>query len=440
MGVHLAIENYQQIFEDIRGKSPIIINDVPAFTEKNNRDLEKLLFTTHSGDSLSNIPSCECGEVSGAYNVDEHGVGVLCRTCNTTVQNALDQDLQPMTWIRAPHGTKYLINPLMWGMMTKRFTKHGFSIIEWLCDTRMQPDKVINPAVRMILDNIAQANIKRGYNFFVDNFDYVMNTLFNMRGLKLPKTQLDALRIFLAENRAVIFQRYLPVPHRSLFVVEETEMDTYTDQISTQAVDAVRALAGIDTDTYLEVDAPAVRKRENTTTRVLTALAQYFEAIYKDKFGSKEGLMRKHVYAGRANFSFRCVISSITDVHDYEEIYIPWGVGMAVFRLHLANKLLRLNMTPKHITKFLDSHASRFHPLLNDLFKELIAESPTGYGIACTLNRNPSLGKGSIQRTYITQVKTDPMVWTVSMSIKIVEPLNAKQVGHLRRDTVCEFH
>lgn len=425
MGVYLGIENYDQIFKDIRGKAPIIINDVDSFTEKNNRDLERLLFTTYTGDALTNIPSCECGAVRGAYNVDEKGIGVLCRECNHRVQSVLDQDLQPMSWIRAPHGVRRLTNPLIWGMLTKRFTKHGFSIIEWLCDTRMQPDKVINPAVRMILENINQAGIKRGYNNFVDNFDFIMATLFNMRGLKYPKTQIDSLRIFLAENRAVVFPMYLPVPHRSLLVVEETEMDTYTDQISTQAIDAVRALAGVDTELQLETDPISIRKRENRTARVLSALNQYYDCIYKEKFGSKEGLFRKHVYAGRANFSFRCVISSITDPHQAKEIHIPWGVGMAVFRLHLANKLLRMNMTPRRIAKFLDEHASIYHPLLDQLFQEIIADTPTGFGVACTLNRNPSLGKGSIQRTYITKVKTDPQIWTVSMSILIVSPLNA---------------
>lgn len=425
MGTHAELADLSQIFRDIRGKSPIIINDVPAFTEKNNRDLEKLLFTTYTGDSLNNIPSCECGITSGFYNLDENGEGVMCRHCKTTVRGMFDQDLQPQTWIRAPHGVVALVNPLVWGMLIRRFTKHGFSIVEWLCDTRRQLEKIPNAGIRMILENVEQSGIKRGYNNFIQNFDSIMDILFNMKGLKLPKTQVDPLRVMLAEYRPLLFPKHLPVPHRSLLVVEETDMDTYTDQISTQAINAVRALAGIDTDLLLETDPISIRKRENRTSRVMSMLSHYYDSIYKDKFGSKEGLCRKHVYAGRSHFSFRCVINSITDPHRSDEIHVPWGVGIAVFRLHLMNKLLKMKWTPKRITAFLDEYASRYHPLLDALFVELIAEAPTNKGIACTLNRNPSLSRGSIQRTYITKVKTDPSIWTVSMSIRIIAPLNA---------------
>ncbi len=431
MGVYLKINDYDQIFNDIRGKSPVIINDVPSFTEKNNRDLEKLLFTTYTGDSLSNIPSCEGGHVTGRYNVKENGEGVLCRLCNTRVECLFDQDLQPLTWIRAPKGVDSLINTHIWGMLINRFTKHNFSIIEYLCDTRKQVDKGAGSAIKIILDNLEYAGVKRGYNNFVRNFDEIMNVLFSTKGLKYPKTKIDLTRVFISENRHLIFQKHLPVPHRSIFVVEETQMDTYTDKISTQAIDAVRALAGIDTDLQLETDPASIRKRENRTARVLTSLNEYYQNIYKEKFGSKEGWFRKHFYASRVNFSFRCVITSITDPHRYDEIYVPWGVGMATLRVHLTTKLLALHLTPKQINRFLDEHAHKYHPLLDYLFKEIIAETPSGRGVACTLNRNPSLGKGSIQRSYLARIKTDPLDWTVSMSILIVKRLNADFDGRM---------
>jgi hypothetical protein len=118
------------------------------------------------------------------------------------------------------------------------------------------------------------------------------------------------------------------------------------------------------------------------------------------------------------------VISSITEPHEYDEIHIPWGIATSVLRIHVLNKLLKRGYDVNRAIEFINVHAQKYNKELDDVFKELIAESPNR-GIETISQRNPSLERGSVQLTRITKVKTDPNIPTVSISILIVKGLNA---------------
>lgn len=425
MGTFLKLVNHTKIFQSTVGKSPIIINDLPAFSETDKEKLNKLIYTTFSRDLLTNIPSCECGAITGEYNIDENGVGVLCHQCDTRVKPLFDQNLQPLTWIRSPHGVEGLMNPIVWTMLSQQFTYAGFNAIQWLADTtyHANPHDAIIMAINDIV--IAGQPIERGYNYFVRNFDAIIEALYEIKQFKTKrgkrKHDKSVLWQVIQQNRDCIFSQYLPIPHPSLLVVEKNDLGTYVDPITTGAVDAIRTLAGIDTEYRIY----SLRTKENRAVKTVAQLADFYETIYDHHLAKKEGIFRKHVYATRSHFSFRAVISSITDAHNYDEIYIPWGVATSVLRLHLVNKLLEMDYTSSEAISFINEHAQKYNPLLDRLFKELIAESSNGRGISCLLNRPPSLGRGSIQHVYITKVKTDPNIPTVSMSILIVRSLNA---------------
>ena len=171
--------------------------------------------------------------------------------------------------------------------------------------------------------------------------------------------------------------------------------------------------------------------KQNRVVKALCELSEFYEGIYKTTFAKKTGIFRKHVFGSRAHFSFRAVISSLTGEHRYDEIHIPWGIGVSVFRIHLANKLKRRGFTPNQTFQILSEYAQRYHPLLDELFEELIRETPGGRGLSCTQQRNPSLKRGSAQAVYITHVKKDPSIPTVSISILSVKGMNAKVLAFL---------
>ena len=429
MGTFAQIVDFDKLYRERSGGEAIIINDVPSSSEDDTKKLESLIFTRFSGDLLSNVPSCECSEVTGEYNT-----GVRCSHCGTVVKPIFDQDLEPITWLRAPQGVRALINPLIWTMMKNRFKIGKFNVIQYLCDTTYSP--TATPPRKLVqLDTIRikGKSLDRGLNYFIDNFDDIMHELFEHPLFRKNRGRGDNLRRLLRVERNKIFCQFLPIPHRSLLVLEQNDLGWFVDTITTGAMDAVHILAGIDTDSNMF----QTYVKENRTVKSINQLSEYFELTYRDTMAGKEGTFRKHVVASRSHFSFRAVVSSLTKAHDYREIHIPWGVATSVLREHLKNKLLKLDYTPNEAVRYIDEHAERYNPFLNDLFKELITEAPSGFGISCTLNRNPSLGRGSIQHVYISHVKTDVYDPTVSLSILIVKALNCDFDGDALQFTLA---
>jgi hypothetical protein len=417
MGIRLQLVNYDTQFKMHSGKSPIIVNDMPAFSEDDKEKMNKFIYTTYANDLLNNVPSCECGDTTGEYNM-----GVICPDCKQPVKPFFDRDLEPVTWIRAPNGVKGLINPMVWMIMTDLFKQGDFSIVNWLCDTSY---KSSNNSLKIPL-MLEESQLERGYNNFLENFDDILERLVRLPIFKgssnvRKKERADDFLAMVRMYRDSIFCQYLPLPHRSLLVIQENSLGVFVDPITTGAVDAIRTLAGIDS----ALSTLQLRAKENRTCKAIDKLAVYYDEMTRTNLSPKEGLYRKHVFATRSHFSFRAVISSITDAHNYDDIYIPWSVAISVLRLHVMNRLMRMGFSPNEAERYMNEKALVYDPLIDRIFKKLIADTPNGRGIPATLNRNPSLTRGSIQSVYITAVKYNPKIPTVSMSIMVVRSLNA---------------
>jgi hypothetical protein len=412
MGVGISLVNFNNLFRESPTRDPIVVNDFSESSEDDKDRLNRLILTKYTTDDLlSNLPTCECGEVLG-----EHNVGVNCRNCGTLCTSPVDQTLMPIVWMRRPKGVEQLINPIVWTMINDKFRRSGFEIIRWICDRHYKPPVKMPP----VMEQVMALGIDRGYNNFVKNFQQITDSLFELKVFKLRKGQMDPLQVLFRQAPECLFADYLPLINRSLLVIEESNVGTYVDPIATDAVDAIRTMVGIDSP----LSSHNTRVKENRTVRAIAKLADFYDDFARTTLAKKEGIFRKHVYGTRSHFSFRAVISSLTAAHDYEELHIPWGIGVSVLRVHLINKLYRRGMTPNEAASFLDEHAQKHHPLLEELFQLLIDECPY-MGVPVVFQRNPSLERGSAQAMYVTHVKTDVMIPTVSMSILDVVGYNA---------------
>jgi hypothetical protein len=440
MGVSLKLVNFDDLFKRNTTRVPIIINDFSESSEEDKESFNRMIYTKYATDLLSNLPTCECGELVG-----EHLVGVVCKACNTPVVSPLEQDLESLVWMRTPKGVTALINPIVWTMLTQKFTRSGFEIIRWICDTTYKPQVRTPP----IMEAVQALGIERGFNNFVQNFDSIIEALFELKGIKVKKRGFnnliqnvgsvikavvkldlknlkfnkddeDPLQTLIRTQRDCIFSQFLPLPNRSLLVIEESNHGTYVDPIVVGAVDAIRTMVSIDSS----LSSHNLRTKENRTIKTIAQLAEFYDDLARSTLAKKEGIFRKHVFGTRSHWSFRGVISSQTDAHYYDELSIPWGIGVSSLRIHLVSKLLRRGFTPNTAIAFLNEHAQKYHPVLDDLFKLLIDESPYK-GIPVVFQRNPSLERGSAQSMFITKVKVDVDDPTVSLSILSVVGFNA---------------
>ncbi len=359
MGIYLALQNHDDLFNRSTVQ-PIIINDISAVTDAENDAVNRLISTRYTGDLMSNEPSCDCG-----YTKDGYNLGTVCSNCKGVVKEIFDQDLQSLVWMRSPHGVEKLLNPMIILQLSKRFIRKGFNLIEWLCNTDYHPAAAKPPEV----DELLQQGLVRGYNNFITNFDSYLEVLFKLKTSK--KEETDSLMENIRQNRECVMSWHIPLPNKSLLVIENTEVGTFVDPIIIGAVDAIRTICSIDTP----LSNYTLRQKENKTAKTLFILAKFNYEVYHDILASKNGLFRKHIFGSRNYFSTRAVISSNTKTHEYDEIHIPWAAGITMFKPHLMNKLMRLDYTPSEGSELLQKSIYTYNELIDNLFKELISET-----------------------------------------------------------------
>lgn len=416
--VFLELVNHEELYSQA-SDTVIFANDLEVDTKEAVQKLNNLLYKRYEGDSLNVLPSCDCGSLKGGYNI-----GVKCNNCNTFVVSSMERPLESMIWIKAPEGVDTLINPAAWVILSNQMTTNGFNFLEWLCNPLYKaPTNKIPPK----LSRYEQLGIPRGLNSFYQNFDVIMSESFRLRLIKEQGPLLNDVKTWIAENREKIFTRYLPMPSKLGFVVESATTVSYADKTITLAIDALRTIVSVENS----VAPLSVFRRQIRVVKSISKLAEYYKTFTNKTLGSKPGIFRRHVFGGRLHFSARAVISSISVPHNYDEVHLPWSLALQLLRLHVISKLRkRINpwtsriFTPVEMDILLRDSALQYNALLDEIFKEIINESPHG-GIPCTFGRNPTLARGSIQVLFITKIKTDISDTTISWSLLVLTAANA---------------
>lgn len=417
MGQYARIISHDQLLANLP-TPPKIINDMglDLDTEEGRNTLASYLSTSFDGDNISPLPSCLFGHLTG-----EENVGRMCPICNTRVTNIVDRPVDTSLWIAPPKGVKTLFNPEAWTILSDatRYNKK-FCVLDWICDP-MYNEKWRE--LDRLQNAYANAGHQRGLNYFYDHFDAVIQFLFDQKFVKGNKQKKMVLAEFIRQNRDKMFSSHLPVPSSLFLVTEKTPMGTYADEKTEEVVNAIYSI----TSTLGNSLGMTQRRRESYAVKAIRELAKTYQTIYTKFVGGKYGLVRKQLIGSRLHMTARAVITSLSGVHQYNELHIPWAIGVQLFMYHLTSKLMRAPyyMTPNEAMGFLMDHTLRYNEVLDKLFQELIAESFTPLGVPCMLQRNPSLTRQSAQALQISKVKTDVTDNTFSVSVLILKGFNA---------------
>lgn len=420
MPVTLRLVNFDSIYNRI--KSPkILINHEDIFNTENKEKLDSIILKNYSEDNLSIIPSCNCGDLKGAYYIGE-----ICHKCGTHVSSNLDDNISFLLWAQKPQEVEYFISPQVLNILLNRYkiTKPNVQLIKYIMLPNFKFDKRVQKKNIHLLEKLdfllANNNIKRGYNSFIQNFFKIIEILETEFIKEKPNVDFNFYE-FLVRNKDRIFSNYLPFPNRIIFATESNELGKFIDKSLLNPINVIRRLTGIDL--YTKPSAVKQAKVANS----LIDLSEFYASYMKNVMFSKPGLNRQHIASTRCHFTARAVISSISGPHDYDEIHIPWSIACTLLREHILNRLYVRKYTYKQATNFLQYHNKIYHPVLDEIFKEIIFASQGG--LKCLFNRNPSLHRGSIQTVRITRVKTDTGDNTISMSYLIGPSFNSDYDG-----------
>ena len=356
----------------------VIVNDLPIATEGDRRILLTSISSTFSQDMISMLPTCSCGTLK---NVP---IGTLCSNCMTTVDNRHAEEVKAMLWFRrpdidGPNPTAKLLNPYIWVLLNNRLTRSGFSYLQYITDPGYVPKVKTPPAVQYLQD----VGVKRDYNWFVENFWDVIDLLFSRRDIgKKPSSKDDNLLALMKQLGSSMFSDYLPIPNKAFLVTEVSQMGVFIDPVTTTAKDSILSVASIDRDFY-DQDPRTKRIR---AARFLQNISHFYRNYIYENMAQKSGQFRKHWFGTRGSFTFRYVITSLEGNHRYDEVHVPWAVGLTCFRPHLLNKLKKLGWRLNDAVGLLNSSVHKYNELLDTLLKELVEESDGG--IPCTIQRN----------------------------------------------------
>ena len=417
MPLYQELVNFNTLFSQLTSP-PVIINDLSTATMEDREKIRNMITSRYSSDMMSILPSCQCGKTKG-----EFALATKCPHCGTEVVSVIEDSVEPLVWFRRPKEVAPLINPIVWIMLSERMTISGFNILQWIADSTYRPTVKTPDA---ILQKFIDYGIKRGYNNFYENFHAYIDFAMNVSEIrKRTKNKRNYLTELLEMKRDSIFSDYLPLPNKSLLIIEKNTMGTFIDPTVVKAMDAIEMITSIDSANFEHTN----RVRENRTIKAIVKLCEFYYDFFKVNIAGKTGQFRKHILGSRTNFNFRAVVSSLTGIHHYEEIYAPWCVGLTAFRPQMINKLLNRGFTLNAAIEMLVAHVEKYHPLLDELLQEIVRETKDGQGIVVIENRNPTMLSGSIQKKRITKFKTDPGDHTVSTSIITVTAPNTDYDG-----------
>lgn len=410
-GLAFDTVNYPRMLSELK-VAPIFVNDLDTRYQEHREFLERYLMTNYETATFTMVPSCDCGKLVGGYLR-----GKRCPDCESEVLAHTERPIEANLWLTVPEGVQPFISPIAYNKLTQAFESNKIDVIRYLCDIHYKA----NFEICDVIVKLRERGIKRGYNYFVENFWTIIEILLEKRMYVSASDKRKDILQWLLDHKDDIFTNVLPLPNRIALVTEKTPTGRYAELSKYgSAIEAAMTMASLKT----RIEPPTQAVRESVTVKCIILLARFNLMQYKNSLGKKPGFIRKHICGTRMVFTSRGVITSLHNKHEYDELHIPWAMAIGLFRLHLINKFLRDGYTPNEAQDVLASHICRSHPLIRQYFNELLEECPYK-GIPCIFNRNPTLLRSSMQQFFITKIKDNVDDATISLSVLVLAGFNA---------------
>jgi len=341
----------------------IILNDLDPFDIDDIETINNSLMTVYDSDVISTVPTCDCGATKVRYML-----GRECPECSTIVADPQEQT-DPVMWLKHLDSMPGFINPSYW-LMLKSLLSTKIDYIRWLTDTSYNPPIEVPSHIHGCLEIIGS----RDYSNFVHNIDKVLIYLSTLSKFKDPNTlySINVLLDMYKNQSNKVFSTYLPVVNKKLFVMENTSKGKFTNLAVSGMIDIIMLWVKASSSEL------STKRKSNMTASMLSKMSILYKDHFKDYVSGKIGIFRKHVYSARSHFTFRAVISSIAGRHNYDEIHVPWSIGVTAFRPHIVNKLFKMGYKYKDINSMMFRAVKLYMPIIDEILQSLIAEAPGG--------------------------------------------------------------
>lgn len=377
-------------FDDLFSRTPnkVVFNDI--MLNHSTDDIVSVLCDISNSQNDS-VASCECGALVGNYYD-----GVLCRICRTTCQLNLFSEIRNDGWLAVPSSIKGILNPQVFRILDNWIgnNKKKQSILKSILDMHCIKEPIPNTPFFSGM----------GFNWFYDNFDTIINTFLYNHPSKSKKKLSNSINAFLKQTGDAIWCHYLPV--LSKFIQPITRMNEDVRYADPDIRDLMKSIFTLRSVLLAERTMRfSVDHIDRNFFRVYSSFLIYLKNIQYLRLPRKESVFRKHVFGSRSHCSGRTVAIPIVDPHDSDEIYLPWKIGVTMYRYHIISVLRKRYNIPKLKAYNRTVQAINIYDFeIDKIMQGLIRDCPYK-GLPILVNRNPSLRLGSIQLMYVTKIK-----------------------------------
>lgn len=412
---HLELVDLENIFRN--NPDAIVINNDSLATDGLADNVVKAIYSNCDGE-LGFVPTCQCGYTRGVTRV-----GLTCSKCGTVCSSKFVNSLEHRVWIAFSEELPPVLHPI-WYIILEGFTRVGkvkeSSLINFLLDPWLE--KSTKSATLPADFNIYFKG--RGFDYFYENIDEIMDTIL----YKYPKTakkkeKANSIKELYDKYKHLMFVRHVPILHSSLHPETSNKGSLkYIDSTSTNVLATATDLSVLVNSIHNKI-IPHYRLHHKIY-KIYKQITLYYELLLTKKLGAKPGLLRKHVYAARWNWTFRAVVHAQALPGALDEIIMPWGIMVIVLKLPILNFLQ--NRYGLHANEALDKWnraLAVYDEEVDKCIESFIAEAKDGR-IPVIMGRNPTIAYGSIMLVYVKKYTKDPHDETIGINACIVKPLN----------------
>lgn len=264
----LSIVDFDDMF--LRNPDAKIINQNSLVSSNVAKEYTDAVFSDLD-EEISFVATCKCGSMVGSYYE-----GSVCLKCKSIVTTAFGDLLTHNNWIGVPEGFPPLLNPLLYEMLRKwgEPARNETSIIE--C--------ILNPDIKYPDDWLPPV-IGKGFKYFHENYDVLMNYLFNNYPSTSKKVNNEEFKKFLAIHRDRLFCYKLPILHSSLHSSTKSGQMRFVDKT---AKEILQAIAEMSCMAFMKKKSIMHYKAiDRTLFNVLTKCLEYIVNLTKSKLGDK---------------------------------------------------------------------------------------------------------------------------------------------------------
>lgn len=379
-------------FDDLFARTPntLVFNDI--ILDRNPEEIIDILCDI-SNEQYDSVASCQCGNLVGNYYT-----GIKCRICSSICESTLFSEIRNDSWLEIPPVIKGVLNPQVFRILSNWMGKVGkVSRLEMMLNMQLPIEPIPKTPFYSGM----------GFNWVYDNFETIINYFLTSK-LFASKTASSirpaTIRLFLEKSGKAIWCTKLPILSKIIQPISKSSNTRrYADKDIANLIRSIFTMRSVLlTEKMMKFSTDHI---DRNFYKIYDEFIKYTNTILFEKLPRKPSILRKHVFGSRSHCSCRSVAVPITEPHDSDEVYLPWKLGISVYKYHILSIL-----TKKRGMIVLDAY-NRIMNAINvydheiDLIMQSLIHDCPYKGLPILVNRNPSLRIASIQLLFVTKIK-----------------------------------